>query len=135
MNPVAFKDDEVRQQFWRMSFRNPRHFYLVSGAAVMAYGISGRPLVLTSIYRPDDKGSVHSLWRGTDCRIYHAARDVPELWSGLHDDEAEELAESLNRAFEYRRGDDSLSRVAIIHGEGLNRHLHLQTPRFDQWRA
>lgn len=132
---IAFKGENEQSEFWRLANMNPRHFALVAAAAAMHYGVTGRPLVVTSVYRPWDKDSVHSLWRGTDCRVAHPDRVVDPELEGISEDEAQLLCDELNDTFEYLKQDGEPSEVAMIHGEGLNRHLHLQSPWGRQWQA
>ena len=126
--------DILRQEWVQLRINNLRHWALVSAANALSVSLFGRPLVLTDIYRPDPN-SVHSDWRGTDVRIANQAREVPQDYRGIYLYEARTLANYLNDTFEYKKHDGTVSDVAVIHGEGLNLHIHLQTPAGDMWRA
>lgn len=128
------QEEALLEDFLELPSRNTKMFALLACAVGVSWNFFGKPLVITSIYRQGDKG-VHGSWRGVDCRVFHEDRPVaPGAW-GLDKEEAEELAERLNRTFQYIKSNGDESEVAILHGDGMNYHLHLQAPRFDQWRA
>ena len=132
---IEFKGDNERSEFWRLANMNPRHLALVAAAAAMHFGVTGRPLVVTSVYRPWHKKSVHSLWRGTDVRVEHPDRPVVDGMEGCPLDEAQALCDEINDTFEYLKEDGEPSECAILHGEGFDLHIHLQTPWGRQWRS
>ncbi len=136
---IDIRFDEERSprlwlEFMDLFEKNPRHFSLVASAGAMAHMLFGKPLVLTSIWRDDEK-SVHHYWRGTDVRIFHPLRNTPTGYEGLEPAEAAELADLLNRTFRYKRINGPYSEVAKLHGEDMNYHMHLQSPAGEQWKV
>ena len=142
---ALFKSDREKDEYWRLSFTNPRHFCLVAAALALGHGICGVPGVVTSVHRTKEEQeaicarlgikpytSVHQIWRGTDLRVEFPSRDGAPGWP---EDVAQEVCDILNGAFEYRRSDGTLSLVARVHGVGSDRHIHLQSPVHRQWRA
>lgn len=127
---IAFKGRRQEEEFWDLAHQNLRMFSVVATAAALHYGTTGTPLVVTSIYRPGKITSVHAHWRGTDARIFHPDREVPEGQQGAEEDEAQVLCDLLNELFEYPGHD-----TAIIHGDGLDRHIHIQVAGGLQWKA
>jgi len=108
----------------------PMMFAVLATASTWAEVELGNPLVVTSIFRPDNKASVHAYWRGVDLRVYNPARIVDEAYVGLWEDEAQQLAKYLNKVFTYGKGKG----VALVHGTGMDRHLHIQAPIGYAWR-
>lgn len=88
--------------------------------------LKGDEVVITSIYRDDPK-SVHGYWRGVDVRIFHPERNAEV--GGPSAGVAEKAVSLLNTCFHYGQGHE----VAVIHGEGLNKHIHLQTSDRVSW--
>ena len=88
-------------------------------------------VVYTSLIRPNNVTSVHAHGRGADVRIYNEARGIPDHCVGAGPDPeiANLLAHQINAMFGPFKGNDGKDHAcAIIHGEGLNRHIHLQCP-------
>lgn len=125
---IRFKDLRVADQWRELREINPMHYALVAAAADYAWRVHNRATVITSIYRPDPE-SVHGWWRGTDLRIEHRDRIVREEDRGWSEDIAADTCTWLARAFDYGVGHE----VYRIHGEGMNRHVHLQSPAAERW--
>ena len=88
-------------------------------------------VVYTSLFRLSDTASVHGHGRGADVRIYNEARGIParSVGAGPTPEIAVWLVNSLNAMFGPFEGNDGKDHAcAIIHGEGTNRHIHLQCP-------
>ena len=66
-------------------------------AAATLYGISGKRFLITSVYRPDDKGSVHAWWRGIDVDVC----DGFVYEGGITPKEAEKVCREINKKFVY----------------------------------
>lgn len=108
MNDIRVKDETVLRELMAAPF-DPRLFDVVSHLLAC----SGR-MVITSGYRKGDRG-VHGTipCRGLDVR------------SRIYADRAEAIAAAINRKFVYDPQRPHL-KVAVLHGKGKNRHLHLQ---------
>ncbi len=88
-------------------------------------------VVYTSLIRPDDFTSVHAHGRGADVRIYDEARGIPDhcVGAGIESELADIIVTRLKQSFgSWTGADGRLHETAIIHGEDLNRHIHLQCP-------
>jgi len=89
-------------------------------------------LVVTSIWRPDPT-SVHSWYRGVDLRVFNKDRGPEEgefVYAGQHEEWWEQNLSELSKSFHY----DPNHKIYRIHGEGLDRHVHLQTKGTGPWR-
>jgi len=130
--PINFKHQALAAEFAELRTRNPALYAMTAAAALWVWHEYRQHTTVTSIYRPDDTDSVHAHWRGVDVRVYHPGRwpadpnatirrEEEEGWS---EEAAREVALWLERAFDYD-GSESHD-VSITHGEGMNRHVHLQ---------
>jgi hypothetical protein len=99
--------------------RNPLLLELVLYFADISFNTYGKDAICTSIYRGPgdpmyDAKSVHGKWRGADFR------------SRIYKDwELSELDVHVNRAWLYDLDRPHLQ-CMLVHGEGYNRHIHLQ---------
>ena len=95
--------------------------------------------VYTSIRRMLDKDSLHAWGRAADVRLYHKERGIAarSLGAGFHEDQVESLdgayfqdaMERLRERFGPWKGNDNKEHdTFIIHGDGLDRHIHIQVP-------
>jgi hypothetical protein len=108
MIDIRVKDESVLQELMAVPF--DRKLFPVISHLLKCFD----RLVITSGYREADRG-VHGTLpcRGLDVR------------SKIYGERAASIAAALNRKFVYdpeRPG----TRVAILHGEGENEHIHLQ---------
>lgn len=95
-------------------------------------------VVYTSILRPADTDSVHAFGRGADVRLWHPDRGLEfgEMGAGLPaDPDALDYAwfrdtlEELRGIYGHWAGKDGKEHeVFYIHGDGLNKHIHIQAP-------
>jgi hypothetical protein len=108
----SFKTEDIRHQ-WddiRLSFKLKT---IVGMVEVCFNKWLSKACVITSIYRPDDKG-VHGHWRGVDVRTRNILKR-----------EAKEIEKYINYVWIYDPERPELN-VALFHDSGLGEHLHLQ---------
>lgn len=105
---IVFKYRKLKNHWKTLENINPQLVEIVKEVELVLGDI-----VITSIFRNGDPG-VHGVWRGVDVR----ANDIST-------DKAKEAEKRINTLWTY---DPSRSQynVALLHGEGSNRHLHLQ---------
>lgn len=133
---IAFKTDRERDE-WNNHNLNPKVKAIVRYIDSLLSSEYDLSAIITSIYRtreeqqraaigigePTNRRSVHEFWRGVDVRVH----DWP-------DSLADAVAAIVNGIFVY--DDNRLEmKTAIVHGEGENRHLHLQVNSWrESWR-
>ncbi|MEE8382232.1 MAG: hypothetical protein V3R78_10220 [Thermodesulfobacteriota bacterium] len=81
------------------------------------YNRFGEPLYVTSVFRPQNRESVHAYWRGVDC----------DNDAGLDVGEKQELAEYLNWMYTYdpKRPEKKVCLLHSVEGRGGD-HFHIQ---------
>jgi hypothetical protein len=120
-----------------LSRKNPRLYIVLASSVAFSVDAFGKVPLVTSIFRPripGEKASVHNAWRGADLRIYNRERDGSQDKKELRYEEALTLMDWLNRTFTYgRKWNMKQGATAVIHGEGPNLHIHLQTRNKGAW--
>jgi len=117
---LRFKDPELEEQ-WKSGRLHPGMVVMVLAAARWHYLRTGKPAVITSLFRLGDKG-VHGDWRGSDLRTWELGKDGQQEWEDY-----------INAAFPYDYSTKKKSKTAKVHelrgedGKSEGRHLHLQT--------
>ena len=129
---IRFKDLKLGAQWAQLKEENPVQYALVAAAVAYAWHTHGQEAVITSLHRPEDTRSVHAYWRGTDLRIHHPDRPVREEDKGWAIHVARDVVQWLNGTFEYGRTGKG---VALIHGTGLDEHVHIQSPFTSYWQG
>lgn len=84
---------------------------IITAAAYRHYQITGKPLVITSLYRPGE-GSVHNYGRGFDGRVWNIPPTRRQEW-----------VDWINDTFPYG---DAVRMTALIHDSGQGEHIHGQ---------
>lgn len=122
---VKFKDETQSIEFQKVDIRVKAIIFYAAFEMKKDYDYD---IVVTSVFRteseqkllikqgkPAVKNSAHSEYRATDVRI----KDFPnQNW--IH-----HLEDKINFFFPRTDG----FKTALVHGEGNNRHLHIQVPR------
>ena len=118
---IQFKTPEQREQ-WLSGNLHPAAVVIVLYAARIHFLLTGKPVVITSIYRPKTADSgVHEEWRGVDLRCNDMSEDHRERWSW-----------AIKKAFPYDYSKSLNAETALIHevrgedGKGRGLHLHVQ---------
>lgn len=122
---IKFKDEEQFEEFKKVDIRIKAIVFYAAFEMKKDYDYD---IVVTSVFRTDAeqkllikqgkpavKSSAHSDYRATDIRI----KDFPNQ-SWIH-----HLEDKINFFFPRIDG----FKTALVHGEGDNKHLHLQVPR------
>ena len=106
---ILFKEVERQREFEKLHHK--LQIILLDFEAVVMTRFQ-RPIVITSMYRPEDKDSVHAYWRGCDVAL------IPDV-----DNEA--LRKEMNETFPY--GDGKHDTIPPLMHEGSTApHFHLQ---------
>jgi|SRR6056297_47306 len=117
---IRFNHLRVADQFRQLRQENPPLYAMIVAAADYGWREYRQPMVITSIYRPENVASVHAWWRGVDVRIEHPERRVRDEERGWSEVAAREIIDWL--PFGYPGEPE----IAVIHGEGFHRHVHFQ---------
>jgi len=117
---IRFKTPELESQ-WNEGYRDengnlnqlhPALKVLILAAAYKHFLLTGKPMVITSLYR-SGRGSPHNYGRGGDGRIHDIPNPQRNWWE-----------EWLNETFTYH---GKLGcKTALIHDVGKGNHIHLQ---------
>jgi len=112
---IQFKEHILSSQFDSLLLDSRLKFIIYALAGFIANEF-GKPLVITSIFRPGDKG-VHGYWRGIDIRTYYYLAE-----------EITEILEFINKTLPYGYG---AYKTALYHNTGQGDHIHIQVSRND----
>jgi len=131
---IEFKDDgpggeEERRRLkeqWKSGLLKASLVVVVLFAALYHFLMTGKPAVITSLYRKKTTDSgVHEDGRGADLRSRHLTAEQAQEWE-----------DAINRAFPWygKYSSSTTAKTALIHeirgedGKSEGVHLHLQTP-------
>lgn len=117
---IYLKEKHLLGELFKLQQKNNLLFNMAMELCQISYEDFGKNAVITSIYRGPDhplyrKGSVHAYWRGIDFRVHH--------YTPLEEKKLE-LHFERNYIYDENRDD---KKCFLIHGEGWNRHIHMQT--------
>lgn len=120
---IIFKNPEIQREYAKM---HPKLRFLSSVLANLAWTLYGDVLVVTSIIRPEDQGSLH---------FWGLAVDFAILENGGVEG-SEFLRLIMNTCFPYGLGNDGQPRETIPElRHGSAPHLHLQCKKGAQaWK-
>ena len=121
---------ELIREWEQLYDKNLPLWAMVKYAAQVAEDDYRKVMIITDVWR-DDENSVHHYWRGVDCRIAHPDRGISDdsYYYGLTYREAQAVCVHINEVFGY----DNDHECAVIHGDGLNCHIHFQTKDTTKW--
>lgn len=106
---MIFKENGLEKEFMEIHPKLRMILFTLSGYLLHYFQ---KDVMITSLIRKEDKGSVHYWGRGADVRAHD-----------LSDGAREMIEEWLNKMFIY--GKNGIE-TCYLHGEGANSHFHLQ---------
>jgi len=116
---LRFKKEQLRKQF--DSKLDVRLKILVHALASFIQHRFGKDLIVTSVYRGDDKLSVHYYWRGIDFRI------IPEGGKPVYSRQEIMAINAFCKRFEYSSDPKKRKYATLkVHDAGSGLHGHLQ---------
>jgi len=121
---MRHKARTVRRQMSSLRRHNPGLLAVLLYADDWCKARYDKDLMVTSVHREDS--TVHSLWRGVDCRIELGRDEVNDItWA-----QAELLQDHLNKVFDYgRTGKGIPTKVLhLLDRDKPNQHMHFQVP-------
>lgn len=124
LNYIRFKnDDPLLMEQWLSGNLHPGTVVVVLYAARFFFLLTGRPAVITSIYRKKTTDSgVHENWCAVDLRCTDMSEEQRESWGW-----------AIKHAFPYDYSSSPTAETALIHevrgedGKSRGLHLHVQT--------
>ena len=119
-----YSKGDLQSEWLNLEAYNPA---LIGMLRALRFGLHTN-LIVTDIFRDDPK-STHHYWRAVDLRIFNSERKVDSRFSGQHLDDLHRALADLATMFYY----DPDHNVYRVHGQGLNRHAHLQTKGTGPW--
>lgn len=115
---IQFKSPSMADEFEKTDKRLQIICFSVDGFLNYYFDKS---LFITSIYRPENKLSIHAYWRGIDARI------TPKGGAPTYSDEEIKAVQAYCRRFRYSKDPKKKKYTTLkVHDSGSGLHFHFQ---------
>ena len=118
---MKFKRIALKDQFWCLY---PKLRLILCDLDYYSILLTGKEILLTSIYRKGDKG-VHGSWRGTDARVeFDTGKRIIRYYTN---EEIRLILQYIKKKYVYDRKRPQMKTIIYHRVEGSTHHFHLQT--------